>query len=86
MPSKAEVIDLAGDDFEDQYESISIPDDIEEIEAMPTAGPSRKRAIKSAGDDRSNDWGDKFDEKQETRGKIAKLDVEVRIHDVPVAD
>jgi hypothetical protein len=79
MPSNIEVIDLAGeDDLDDQFESIPIPDDIEEIEAMPVAGPSRKREVKSNSIERTNNFGDKFDEQQAIRGKIAKLDVEVR--------
>lgn len=80
MPSKAEVIDLADDDLEDEYESIPIPDDIEVLEAMPIAGPSRKREVKSNSIDRSNDLGDKFDRDQGIRGQMAKLDAEVRIH------
>lgn len=78
MLSKAEVIDLADDDFDNEYESIPIPDDIEVLEAMPIAGPSRKRAIKSTSLDRSNDFAERHDAKQEVRSKVAKLDVEVR--------
>jgi hypothetical protein len=78
MPSNAEVIDLADDDFEEEYESIPIPDDIEVLEAMPTAGPSTKREIKSTSMDNSYDLGDDFDEKQRLRGKIEKLKAEVR--------
>jgi hypothetical protein len=77
MPSNAEVIDLACDDFEEEYESIPIPDDIEVLEAMPTAGPSRQREIKSTSMDDSYNLGDKFDEKQRLREKIEKLKAEV---------
>jgi hypothetical protein len=78
MPSNAEVIDLADDDFEEEYESIPIPDDIEVLEAMPTAGPSRQREIKSTSMDDSYNLGDEFDEKQRIREKIEKLKAEVR--------
>jgi len=79
MPSNVEVIDLADDDFEDEYESIPIPDDIEVLEAMPTAGPSRPRESKSTSMDDSYNLGDEFDEKQRLRGKIEKLKAEVRV-------
>jgi hypothetical protein len=80
MPSNAEVIDLTDDDFEEEYESIPIPDDIEVLEAMPmpTAGPSRQREIKSTSMDDSYNLGDEFDEKQRLREKIEKLKAEVR--------
>jgi hypothetical protein len=78
MPSNIEVIDLADDDFEEEYESIPIPDDIEVLESMPTAGSSRKREIKSNSIDDSYNLGDKFDEKQRLREKIEKLKAEVR--------
>jgi hypothetical protein len=80
MPFKTEVIDLADDDPTEQYESISIPDDIEEIEAMPVAGPSKSRDEKAvrvrstSGEDAS----DCFDKRQSISAKLAKLDVEVR--------
>jgi hypothetical protein len=80
MPSKAEVINLADDDFEEEYESIPIPDDIEVLEAMPTAGPSRKRESKSTSMDNSYNLGEEFDEKQRIRGKIEKLRAEVRAY------
>lgn len=78
MPFNAEVIDLADDDFEEEYESIPLPDDIEVLEAMPTAGPSRKRETKSTSIDKAYDIGDDFDEKHILRGKIEKLKSEVR--------
>jgi len=78
MPSNAEVIDLVDDDFEEEYESIPIPDDIEVLEAMPTAGSSRRREIKSTSRDDSYSLGEESDEKQRLREKIEKLNAEVR--------
>lgn len=86
MPPKAEIIDLVEDDLDEQYKSISVPDDIEEIEAMPVAGPSRKRDLKSASEEKPDKFGEKFDEEQAIRGKVAKLDVEVRLYRSTTAD
>lgn len=82
MPATTEVIDLADDDddLDEQYESISIPDDIEEKEGLPTAGPSREREAKSSSEEKTSGYGEKFDAEQVVRGKVAKLDVEVRLH------
>jgi hypothetical protein len=55
-------------------------DDIEVLEAMPTAGPSRKRETKSTSMENSYNLGDDFDEKQRIRGKIEKLKAEVRAY------
>jgi len=75
MPSKAEIIDLADDDdMDEEYDSIPIPDDIEEIEAMPIAGPSKKRDVKTERIGSS----DYFDKRQAIDAKLAKIDVEVR--------
>jgi uncharacterized protein YaaR (DUF327 family) len=75
MPSKAaEIIDLADDDMDDEFESIPIPDDIEEIEAMPIAGPSKRREVKTE----KTGSSDYFDKRQSIDAKLAKLDVEVR--------
>lgn len=80
MPDRREVIDLVDDD--EQYESIGIPDDIEAIEAISTAGPSRHRnnsgqnhRVASTGSSKSS--ADAFDARQDVKMKLAKIDVEV---------
>jgi hypothetical protein len=77
MPPKQEVIDLADDDEYDL--PLMSADDFEEIEAIPVAGPSRKRD-----NSYGNGQADYFDLRQEVDAKLAKLDAEVRFrHSFP---
>lgn len=81
MPGAVDVIDLAEEDEDELYESMEVPDDIEAIEAIPVAGPSRQRNGSGQGR-RTSTAGldstiDGFDARQEVKMEMAKIDAEV---------